>query len=549
VRLRTAASEALRHIAFFVSAASLGCSSLPRAIPADTQPAITEADLSRRLSIFADDSMLGRSATNSGHERAVRYLAAEVARMGLEPGGENATYFQTFSIRDRRLNSASRLIVDDTVLRPATDFKVFPFGRGELRSVAGAQVVFGGIVGDTSTQISAREATNRVVLLDVPSNMTPERVYANVIYGAESRFKDAAAVAIASLDYLPPSQRAITSNVGVADSTEALANTHPTTILVSHRVAQLLLGRSTEGARAGMLGRTLNGSLQVDEVLHPARNVVAILSGSDPVSRRQYVALGAHSDHLGISLRPLEHDSVRAYSLERMRRDQRQPGADSPVVVNVDSLRRLRAPRPDSIFNGADDDGSGSVALLEIAEQLAQTARPKRSVLFVWHAAEEMGLVGSGWFTDHPLVPLDSIVAELNLDMVGRGGAGDLAGGGPDYLEVIGATRRSPELGRIIDEVNGSSQRPFALVKSDPHSVFCRSDHWSYARFGIPVAFFTTGPHADYHRVTDEAQYVDYTKLERVTRFVSDVVRSLANSSERFEPAPRGPRFAAFCSG
>jgi Zn-dependent M28 family amino/carboxypeptidase len=160
-----------------------------------------------------------------------------------------------------------------------------------------------------------------------------------------------------------------------------------------------------------------------------------------------------------------------------------------------------------------------------------------------------MGLVGSGWFTDHPLVPLDSIVAELNLDMVGRGGAGDLAGGGPDYLEVIGANRRSPELGRIIDEVNRSSQRPFALVKSDPRSLFCRSDHWSYARFGIPVAFFTTGLHADYHRVTDEAQYVDYAKLERVTRFVSDVVRSLANLSERFEPAAKGPRFAAFCSG
>jgi Zn-dependent M28 family amino/carboxypeptidase len=216
----------------------------------------------------------------------------------------------------------------------------------------------------------------------------------------------------------------------------------------------------------------------------------------------------------------------------------------------VDSLRRLRSARPDSIYNGADDDGSGLVALLEIAEQFApMSVRPKRSLLFVWHAAEEMGLIGSAWFTDHPTVPLDSIVAQLNLDMVGRGGANDLRGGGPDYLQVIGANRRSSALERIVDDVNRSSQHPVTLVRSDPNGLFCRSDHWSYARFGIPISFFTTGLHADYHQVTDEAQYVDYAKLDRVTRFVSEIARSLADTSERFEPVVRGPKFAALCSG
>jgi Zn-dependent M28 family amino/carboxypeptidase len=166
----------------------------------------------------------------------------------------------------------------------------------------------------------------------------------------------------------------------------------------------------------------------------------------------------------------------------------------------------------------------------------------------VWHAAEEMGLVGSAWFTDHPTVALDSIVAQLNLDMIGRGGASDLKAGGPDYLEVIGANRRSAALQRVVEEVNATLPRRFTLVESDPNGVFCRSDHWNYARFGIPIAFFTTGLHADYHQATDEPRYIDYVKLERVTRFVADVATSLANSSARFEPSGQRTKFAAFCT-
>jgi Zn-dependent M28 family amino/carboxypeptidase len=160
-----------------------------------------------------------------------------------------------------------------------------------------------------------------------------------------------------------------------------------------------------------------------------------------------------------------------------------------------------------------------------------------------------MGLIGSGWFTDHPTVPLDSIAAQLNLDMVGRGDSTDLKSGGPDYLQVIGANRRSTALQKLVEEVNRTSPHPFTLVESDPNGLFCRSDQWSYARFGIPIAFFTTGLHADYHQVTDETQYIDYVKLERVSRFIRDITSTLANSSERFEPPGRGPKFAAFCTG
>jgi hypothetical protein len=220
-----------------------------------------------------------------------------------------------------------------------------------------------------------------------------------------------------------------------------------------------------------------------------------------------------------------------------------------------DRLRRRHPPRRDSLRNGADDDGTGSVALLEIAESLASaSARPARSLLFVWHTGEELGLLGSTWFTEHPTVPRDSIVAALNIDMIGRGTSTDVVReengravvGGPRHLELVGAGRRSTELRGLIGRANAAQPLPLEIdehldAPGDPHEYYCRSDHAMYARFGIPVAFFFTGGHLDYHQVTDEAGYVDYDKLARVTRLVRDVAVGVANLDRplaRDRPAP-----------
>jgi Zn-dependent M28 family amino/carboxypeptidase len=220
------------------------------------------------------------------------------------------------------------------------------------------------------------------------------------------------------------------------------------------------------------------------------------------------------------------------------------------IAAILYSLRRERPPRPDSVLNGADDDGSGTVGVLEIAEQMASGPRPKRSVLFVWHTAEELGLLGSDWFTRHPTVPRDSVVAQLNVDMIGRGGAGDIAGGGPAYLQVIGSRRLSSELGGLVDQVNAEGKHGFEVDYSfdadgHPDNYYCRSDHYMYARFGIPIAFFTTGSHPDYHQITDGAQYIDYDKMARVTRFIADVGLKLADLDHRVvvdqpKPDPEG---------
>jgi hypothetical protein len=279
----------------------------------------------------------------------------------------------------------------------------------------------------------------------------------------------------------------------------------------------------------------------------PARNVVAVIPGTDPALRGEYVAITAHNDHIGFRHVAVDHDSLRAFNTV-----VRPLGADSPyreptgeewarIRHLLDSLRALRPPRPDSIYNGADDDGSGTVALIELAQALMSgTARLRRSILLVSHTAEEKGLLGSAWYTDHPTVPIDSIVAEIDLDMVGRGAARDIAAGGPTYLEVVGLRRLSNEYGDWLEAVNAKEPLPFVFdyeydAPGHPDQYYCRADHYSYARYGIPSVSLSRGSHMDYHQLTDEPQYIDYPDYARLTKFVFDAAVFVANADH----APR----------
>jgi hypothetical protein len=516
---------------------TIACASSQHSATSD-EYVIPPDSLRRLLDDFAADSMLGRSYLNAGHDRATAYLAREAARAGLEPAGDRGGWFQMLHFYSRRLSAQSRIMVGDSALAPVRDFRTISFGTGPIRSMAGVQVVYGGVIGDTTTQISAEAAASRVVILNVPADMTPGRIFGNIGYGPPSRFANAAAVAIVCLELMSPSQRAIFSSVGPLDSTTPRADAQPTTLLVSRRAASIMLGRSVDGTEPGTMGRVLGDRMAFEERDIPTRNVIGVLRGSDATLSRAYVALGAHSDHLGMSPAPLDHDSVRAAALMQMRN---QIASESLAHSLRDSLASRHSPRLDSIFNGADDNGSGSVALLEVARALSHGVRPRRSVLFVWHAGEEDGNVGSNWFVEHPTIPLDSIVAEINLDMVGRGGANDITGGGPRFLQVLGSTRRSAELLSLIARANADIGLPFVIDTADTEGAYCRSDHWNYARFGIPIAFFTTGSHIDYHSVTDEVEYIDFTKLTAVSRLTVAVVRALANRTARLRldrPAP-----------
>ena len=198
----------------------------------------------------------------------------------------------------------------------------------------------------------------------------------------------------------------------------------------------------------------------------------------------------------------------------------------------------------DAIYNGADDDGSGTTALLSMAEALANASvRPKRSVLFVWHAGEERGLWGSRYFTDYPTIPIDQIVAQMNIDMIGRSKpAGDTNPlnrelTGPNEIYVIGSKMMSAELGELVENVNKQYLNLTYDYRyddpADPNRFFFRSDHYNYARKGIPIVFFFDGEHEDYHRPGDSVDKIDFEKMQNVARTIYLTLWELANRPAR----------------
>ncbi len=513
-----------------------------------TTAAITAQDLRQRLFAFADDSMGGRRSGSIGDFKATEYVAGEFRRLGLQPAGEGGTWFQTvpFFIAEP---AATSLSVGDGTLTWGADYVLVgqALATAELHD---ATAVYGGAVSDSTTWMAPGQAGGKVVVLDVPPGTDGKRQLVRGLtrVAANARFTGAAAVAVVELDLLGPEVRYLIAGQRLTSDTSRGTGQPPIVLLTPH-AAELLLGAPPARLTAGGAGRSVRGDLGVrfSPVPYPARNVIGVLPGSDPALRGEYVALSAHNDHVGFDHMAVDHDSLRAYN-----RVVRPMGADSPdhppgpeerarIRQILDSLRRLRPARLDSIRNGADDDGSGTVAILEIAEALAAAPaaqRPRRSILFISHTGEEEGLVGSSWFTDHPTVPVDSIVAEIDEDMVGRGTATDLPAGGPGYLEVIGSKRLSAEFGAVLEAVNAAQPRPFTFnyaydAPGHPLQYYCRADHYSYARYGIPSVSLSRGEHLDYHQVTDEAQYIDYDDLARVATMVRDAALRIANLDHR----------------
>ena len=566
----TAHAQDMRRAAPLKSGAKT--TGVPRTLPLKfegppTTGAITPLDLMTRLYKFADDSMMGRLAGTPWNDKGTDYIASEVKRLGLTPAGDDG-YFQ-HPLVSKAFADSSWIAVGGKRYTLWKDFA--PRYQGDTAAVlSSAPAVFGGTWGDTTSYLPSDQATGKVVVIRLEKKADGSVDY-QLVNRAQltSRFSNAAAIAVAQLDYVPPgyvAQNYAAASVGVKPDAESPASKVPSYFYVTSAVADDMLGAPVAAAQTGAAGRTVDAHLHQTTGVAPGRNVLAILPGSDPTLRNEFVVIGAHDDHIGFNQTPVDHDSVKAVMMHAA-----PQGADSPnpkptpeqwakIRVTMDSLRRLHPARADSIYNGADDDGSGSMALLEIAERFATApVKPKRSVIFAWHVGEEEGMLGSGFFTDHPTVKRDSIVAQLNIDMIGRGKGTDATGeskdgkllhGGPGYLQLIGSRRLSSELGNMVEQENTRDKLglkfDYALdANGHPQNIYCRSDHWSYARWGIPIVFFTTGGHADYHQVTDEPQYIDYDHMATVAKLVHATATNVANLDHRVvvdqpKPDPHG---------
>ncbi|HSY81210.1 MAG TPA: M28 family peptidase [Gemmatimonadaceae bacterium] len=529
--------------------------------PAPAASGISAADLRRWLFAFADDSMLGRGSGTEGNVKGTRYIAAEVARLGLEPAGENGTYFVNVPLRVRHLDSASTLAVGGAPLTLMADyvavasFPGFPRIGMTLDASHGLAVISGGRIADTSVTLSPSQIAGKIVVVDLPLTADGRPDPRFWTHGGLDRYQGAAAIAVVAMNTLPPQAMRFFAGerLRLADPSaeQGMPTGGPAGLLITRATADKML----------VAGATVTGKIQFTDrpSAFPARDVVAILPGSDPALAGEYVALGGHNDHLGVDhgaavdLDSLHAFNTAAWQLRGLSPDGPRPTPEqlATIHVNVDSLRRLHPVRRDSVYKGADDDGSGSVSVLALAQAFARShARPKRSILFVWHTGEELGLFGSEYFTDHPTVPRDSIVAQLNMDMVGRGDAGDIKGGGPTYVELVGSRRLSTELGDIVEAVNKTEPMPLTFdytfdANGHPENIYCRSDHYEYARYGIPIVFFTTGLHQDYHQLSDEPQYIDYEHMARVDHLVYDIAVRVADLDHRVvvdkpKPDPHG---------
>ena len=537
-----------------------------------TVPQITRCDLMNRLYKYSDDSLMGRYVGSVYHLKATAYIESEVRKLGLQPAGDNGGYFQDIGVFHRTLDVSSTLTVNGESFVAGKDF-VARTG-GPTRRIDNAPVLVWLIFDAASAPTDAQLAGKIVALRTSPQPPQAEiqawqktdayKTYVSLIQGNSSAI---GTIAVSGDTLSTAVVKGATDPAG--NGFALLAAKAPINLTVTSRVMTAILGAPVGSIASGTVGKAVSADLKFNDDPRGGRNVVAILPGSDPKLKGEYIAIGAHNDHVGFAGfgqcgRTVASDSQHVWNAfgrpagaEGGRNLQQKPiTPEEWTTINsrIADLRKTIPERADSICNGADDDGTGTVSVLEIAEAFAKgSVKPKRSIIFVWHAGEELGMWGSAYFMDHPTVPRDSIVAQLNIDMVGRGMATDVTGqakapegktegevlhGNDHYVQLVGSRRLSTELGDLVEKVNKDKKYGFVFdynIDADGHqqNIYCRSDHWSYGKWGVPVVFFTTGGHADYHQPTDEPQYIQYGHMETIDKLIFDIAVATANLDHR----------------
>ncbi len=491
------------------------------------------------LTFIASDEMEGRDTPSRGLDTTAKFLAMNLSRWGFKPAGDNGTFFQNIELRRNRTDGGkTKAEFNDKALNLGTEF-VPVAGTG---NVSGPLVFAGNGWFMKSKEFDAYKGVDpagKIAVVFVTPNAMPRGASRSDMSGKAgedymSPIEYARSKGVVGLIYVTDSQyltnrqrfmsRGSTVVAKFQTPTAATAPAAPTipSIAVSLEAAKALFAgeKDAEAIFADASGTKLPAPFLLNDqkkvTLNLAsnsetigtQNVVAVWEGGDPALKAEYVALGSHYDHVGSGCGP--------------------------------------AGVEDTICNGADDDGSGTTAMLAMAEALAKApTRPKRSLLFVWHCGEEKGLWGSRYFTEYPTVPLNSIVAQINMDMIGRSKVeGDTKPSnkdlsGPNAIYLIGSTMMSTELGEIVNAVNKSYLNLTFDTRyddpKDPNRFFYRSDHINYARKGIPIIFFFDGVHEDYHRKSDTADKIDYQKMEKVTRTIYMTAWEIANRAARLK--------------
>lgn len=488
MKLISVAALALASV--FVHAQYAGSQPVPSSLKKGFD-SIRIEDAKKHLEFLAGPECEGRGSGQPGFQKAAEYMAARFKEAGLKPAGDDGTFFQNVPFTSYGVDPAQSYIAVVDGSGKAVGLADVSFGRLGIDADKTAEVLVVHGSGPQSRIADVDQLDGKIVFIVGESKGFQRQVNA--------------ANTVAVIRVVP---KVVPTSGQIRRGTGGTGSSSMNSISMSENAAKRLL--SGLGSPQALSFSSVNsdnadvfsvkGSLRIvskaKATLINVPNVVGVLPGSDPVLKNEVVGVGAHLDHLGKN--------------------------------------------GDTVYPGADDDGSGSTALLEVIHAIHESGiKPKRSMIFMAFCGEEMGLIGSGWYSDHPFFPHDKMVAELQMDMVGRDSDG-VQNGDPkrvdkkeeniDTMRLVGSKRISTDLHNAVLENNKYIGFKF---KWDAEDVYTRSDHYNFAKHGIPIAFLFDGFHPDYHQPTDTVDKINWEKLTNAAKLYYLVGLDLANRANR----------------
>jgi hypothetical protein len=475
---------------------------------------ISAAEMSRNLHILASDEYEGRETGKKGQKMAAEYIAKEFAAAGIPPY-KDSTYYQQFPL-NVILPTPAQITVKGKPFQGNKDYYSFPGQTEQEVDIKDVLFLGYGIEEDSYNDYKDADVKGKTIMIMAGEPFTKDSL--SLVNGKsepslwtnyyklkpeKAREKGVGILLVVSDDI----QKGINNNKHKLESPSMkldLNKKEMPVIYISKEMANAILGKNTiEGLKKHIsqtgkpvvkkIKTQLKISIKNTVQKIEAENVLGYLEGSD--LKDELIVITAHYDHLGIE-------------------------------GNV-------------VFNGADDDGSGTVAVVDLARAFSQAKKdghgPRRSILFMTVSGEEKGLLGSSYYVDHPEFPLEKTVCDLNIDMIGR--VDEKHTGNPDYIYLIGSDKLSSQLHKISEEANRLYSNLLLDYtyndEKDKNRFYYRSDHYNFARNAIPVIFYFNGVHADYHKETDEVEKIDFNKMEKITRLVFFTAWEIANRTDR----------------
>jgi hypothetical protein len=511
--------RALALVAAFAMTASAQASNLP--LPsADATNSINIVDLKKHLSFLASDELGGRYTFSKGNHIAARYLASQLESYGYRGAARDGSFFQKVPLAYRSMELPKSALT----MGAEAGKKEFKYGDDFIAdkpmdiNIKGEMVFVGAGIVSAKPKRDDYEGLDVKGKIVVAVNAEPAALLAAGI-ADDGRIEQAAMergavgmIFISPNDYwlylrttgsgeqlsLPPRPNASGKLFPTVHAGPNLVKAIATALNRPTSALTVFDGKPMKAAALNSVGEIKTTATVKDTP--PAQNVVAVLEGTDAKLKDEYLVVSAHYDHLEVS-------------------------------------------GNGQVYNGADDDGSGTSAVLEIAQAFT-LERPKRSILIVFHTGEELGLYGSEFNTDYePVVPLNKLVANLNIDMIGRSrpegdnDARDKELTDKNSIYIIGSDKISTEFHKLNEQTNKDTEKMrFDYLYNDenhPQRFYYRSDHYNYGKHGIPIIFYFTGVHRDYHQTTDDVEKIDFTKMERINRLIFAFGWRVANLDHR----------------